>query len=250
VKGRVTAYVGYQLRDYFATRALTILVATALVAWGFAAARGVTFSELDPTGGVDARERIQQAFELLLVIFAFVAGAAAAHGLVSHHRSREYDRLLFSRPINPARYYSQGFVLAGLGGVVLAIVGAEVYAVAVHPVSLAGVAGYVALAWVLVGGLAFLLSTLTAFHLPILALVLAADLAVDYYAGELSTAGVGPVAAVIQYVLPPAHVLVTLRGGFARGLPIDPRAVAWPAGFGVACIVVAMVLLRRRPFRP
>jgi len=249
VKGRLTAYAGYQLRDYFTLRALPIVVATALAAWAFAAARGVTLAELDLTSGVEARDRVQQAFELLLVIFAFVAGAVAASGLVSHHRSREYDRVLFSRPISPVRYYWQGFVVGGIGGVVLAIVGAEVYAVAVHPVSLAGVAAYVAFAWVLVGGVAFLLSTLTAFHLAVLAVVIAADLAVDHYATAFSAAGAGPVAAGVQYLLPPAHVLVTLRGAFARGLIVDPRSLAWPVGYGVACIMIALVLLRRRPFR-
>ena len=250
MKGRLTAYAGYQLRDYFAGRALPTVVATALVAWALAAARGVTLSDLDPAGGIDARERVQDAFELLLAVFAFVSGAAAAHGVVAYHRARGYDRLVLSRPISPVRYYTQGFVLAGIGAVVLGTVCAEVYAVAVHPVSLPGVAGYVALAWLLVGGLAFLLSTMTAFYLPILGLVLAADLALDHFAGPLSTAGVGSAAAAMRFILPPAHVLVTLRGAFARGLYVDPRALAWPAGLGVACIVAAMVLLRRRPFRP
>ena len=249
MKGRLTAYAGYQLRDYFAIRALPTLVASGLAAWALAAARGVTLSDLDPTGGIDARDRIQQTFELVLTSFAFVAGAAAAHGVVARHRARGYDRLVFSRPLSPVRYYTQGFVLAGIGAVILGTVGAEVYAVAVHPVSLPGVAGYVALAWLLVGGLAFLLSIVTAFYLPVLTLVLAADLALDYFAGPLSAAGVGPVAAAIQLALPPAHVLVTLRAPFARGLPIDPGGLAWPAGFGVACIVAAMVLLRRCPFR-
>jgi hypothetical protein len=249
VKGRLTAYAAYQLRDYFATRALPTLIASGLVAWALAAVRGVTLSDLDPTGGIEARDRVQQTFELLLAAFAFVAGAVAAHGVVSHHRTRGYDRLVFSRPVSPVRYYTQGFVLAGVGAVVLGTVGAEVYAVAVHPVWLPGVAGYVALAWLLIGGLAFLLSTVTAFYLPIVALVLAADLAVDHFADALSAAGAGAVAAVVQLLLPPAHVLVTLRGAFARGLPIDPRAIAWPAGFGAACIVLAMILLRRRPFR-
>jgi len=249
VKGRLTAYAGYQLRDYFVMRALPTLLASGLVALALAAARGVTPSDLDPTGGLDARDRIQQTFELLLAAFAFVAGAVAAHGVVSHHRRRGYDRVLFSRAINPVRYYTQGFVVAGVGAVVLGTVGAEIYAVAVHPVSLAGVAGYLALAWLLVGGLAFLLSTVTAFYLPILCLVLAADVAVDHFTGPLSAVGAGPVAAAVQLLLPPAHVLVTLRAPFARGLPIDPRAVAWPAAFGAACIVAAMFLLRRRPFR-
>ena len=249
MKGRLTAYAGYQLRDYFATRALPTLVASGLVAWALAAARGMTLSDLDPTGGIDARDRVQQTFELLLATFAFVAGAVAAHGVVSHHRMRGYDRLVFSRPVSPVRYYTQGFVLAGIGAVVLGSVGAEVYAVAVHPVWLPGVAGYVALAWLLVGGLAFLLSTLTAFYLPILALVLAANLTLDHFTGALAAAGAGRVVAATQVLLPPAHVLVSLRGAFARGLAIDPFAVGWPAGFGAACIIVAMVLLWRRPFR-
>jgi len=59
VKGRLTAYAGYQLRDYFATRALPTLVASGLVAWALAAARGMTLSDLDPTGGIDARDRVQ-----------------------------------------------------------------------------------------------------------------------------------------------------------------------------------------------
>src|SRR5215831_8862584 len=167
-------------------RALPTLIATGLVAWALAAARGVTLSDLDLAGGVSARDRVQETFELLLAVFAFVAAAAAAHGVVAHHRAREYDRLILSRPISPVRYYTQGFVLAGIGAVVLGTVSAEIYAVAVHPVSLPGVAGYVALAWLLVGGLAFLLSTVTAFYLPILGLVLAADLALDHFAGPAS----------------------------------------------------------------
>ena len=250
MRGRLTAYAGYQLRDYFAGRALPTLVATGLVAWAVAALCGVRLSDLDPAGGIDARGRIEEAFELLLAVFAFVAGAAAAHGVVARHRARGYDRVVFSRPISPVRYYTQGFLLAGIGGVVLGTVGAEIYTVAVHPVSLAGVAGYVALGWLLVGGLAFLLSTITAYYLPFLAVLLAADLALDHFAGPLSAAGAGSAAAAIQLVLPPTHVLVTLRGAFARGLFVDPRVLAWPAGFGVACIVAAMVLLRRRPFRP
>jgi hypothetical protein len=249
VKGRVTAYAGYQLRDYFVSRAGPIVVATALAVWGVAAARGFTLSALDLAGGIDARERVQQAFELALVVFAFVAGAAAALGLVSRHRSRGYDLLYFSRPISPVRYYTQGFVLGGAGGVVLAIAAAELYAVAVHPVSLLGIAAYVALSWLLVGGLAFLLSTLTAFHLPLLALAIGADLALAHYAGAFAAAGAGAVAEVVQYVLPPAHVLVALREPFARGAAVDPRVLAWPAGFGVVCLVIALVLLRRRPFR-
>ena len=249
MKGRVTTYAGYQLRDYFVNRAMPVLLATALAAAGIAAVRGWTLSALDLAASVEARDRVQQAFELVLVIFSFVAGTVAAFGLVSRDRSRGYDRVFLSRPISPLHYYTQGFVLGGIGGVVLGILGAELYSVVVHPVSLLGVAAYVALAWLLVGSLAFLLTTLTAFHLPILALVIGADLALARFAAPFSYGGAGQLAEAVQYVLPPAHVLVGLREPLARGLPLDPRVLAWPAGFGVVCLMITMVLLRRRPFR-
>lgn len=249
MKGRVTAYAGYQLRDYFTWRAILVVLATTAVAWGYASSRGLTLSAFDSAGGIDARDQLQQAFEFVLVAFAFIAGAAAAHGLVARDRSRGYDRLVLSRPLSPVRYYTQGFVLAGIGGIVVAAAAAELYAVAVHPVSVLGVAGYVALAWLLVGGLAFLISTLTTFHLPALAALFGADVAVDHYASGLRDAGSGNAFLdAVQYVLPPGHVVVALREPFARGLTVDPRVLAWPAGFGLACVVVAMVLLRRRSY--
>ena len=250
MKGRVTAYAGYQLRDYFAWRAIPVLLATTAIAYAYAAARGLTLSAFDSAGGIDARDQLERAFEFVLAVFAFIAGAVAAHGLVARDRARGYDRLLLSRPLSPTRYYTQGFALGGLGGVAVAAAGAELYAVAVHPVSVAGVAGYVAIAWLLVGGVAFLLSTLTRFHTPILALVFGADLALDRYASGLRSAVGGNVFVdMLQYLLPPGHVVVALREPFARGLAIDPRVLIWPAGFGLVSVLAAMILLRRRPFR-
>ncbi len=247
----MTAYAGSQLLDYFTGRALAIVVATVAAAWVFASSRGLTLSAFDSAAGIDARNQLQQAFEFTLASFAFVAAAVAAQGLVARHRSRGYDRVLFSRPLRPVRYYVQGFVLAGIGAVILAVAAAEVYAVGVHPVSIPGVAGYVTLAWVTVGGLAFLLSSLTAFHTPILATIVGADLALDRVATGLRATGAGSMAVdTLQYLLPPAHVVVALREPFARGVLVEPRVVAWPLAFGLACLVVAMIILRRRPFRP
>jgi hypothetical protein len=248
VRARLAAYGGAQLRDYLAGRALVTVAATGVAAWAYGFTHGLTWSAFDASGGIDARNQLQRAFEFALAAFAFIAAAFAAHGLVAKHRRRGYDLVLFSRPLSPVRYYAQGFVIAGLGAALLGAMAAEVYAVAVHPVSVIGTVAYVLLGWLTVGGLAFLLSTLTVFHAPLLVLILAADLSLDRYVTGVRASGAGrPVLDVAQYLLPPGHVVALLSGSFARGV-VDPRTVLWPVVFGVACVVGALLLLRRRPF--
>jgi hypothetical protein len=248
VRGRLAAYAGYQLRDFLLGRAAAIVLVTALAVWAYAFAHALTPAIL-VSPDIDAPDKLQRAFEFALAVFAIAGAAVAAHGVVSYHRARGYDRLMFSRPLSPARYYLQGLATAGIGTLLLATVGAGVYGVVARPVSSLGVAAYVALAWVAVGGLAFLLSAATAAHVPVLVALLAADLTLDRYATGLRAAGNGNVALdAMQYLLPPGHVVVALAEPFARGSVIDSRAV-WPLGFGLACLAVAVILLRRRPFR-
>jgi hypothetical protein len=250
VRGRVAAYAGYQLRDFLLGRAVAIGLVTALATWVYGVTHGLT-PAMYVSGEVDARDQLQHAFEFALAVFAIVGGALAVQGLVARDRSRGFDRMILSRPLNPARYYVQGFVLAGIGTVLLATVGAGVYAVAVRPISTLGVAAFVALAWIAIGGLGFLLSTLTGAHAVALAALLAADLSLDRYAVGLRTAGGSTMPIdVLQHALPPAHVIIALAEPFARGAVNDPRAVTWPLVFGLSCLVVAIYLLRRRPARP
>lgn len=249
MRARLSAYAGLQLRDYFSGRAFPTIVLTALVVWAYAVTRGLGWSVFDPSAGIDAREQLQRAFDFVLAAFAFIGAALTAQGLVAKHRARGFDRVLFALPLSPARYYAQGFAVAGIGAIVLGTVAAEVFAVAVHPVSVLGVAAYVALGWLSIGGFAFLLSTLTVFHAPLLVLVLAADLVLDRYATAWRAAGKGNVLLdVAQYLLPPGHVVASLSASFARGSVVDPRVLAWPFVFGTLCVFVALLSLRRRPF--
>jgi len=246
MKARIGAYAGFQVRDFFVARASAIVFAAAAAAWGYGATRGITLSAFDAAVGFESRDQLQAAFEFVLATYGMVAGAVAAQGLVARDRARRFDRVFFSRPLRPVRYYTQGFVLAGLGSIALALLGAAIYGIAIHSVSLLGVAVFVALAWLTIGSLAFLLSILSRFYLAILVAVLGADFALDRY---VSTVADGTIGALAQYLLPPGHVVASLSGPFARGFAPDPRIVAWPAGFGLACLVVAVFLLGRRPFR-
>lgn len=249
MKARISAYAGAQLADYLVGRGLLVLLATAVAAWGYGTLNGLSLSIFDPSAGIAVREQLQRAFAVLLAVFALIAAALSAQGLVARHRSQRWDRAIFANALTPMRYYMQGFVLAGIGSALLAALVAEVYAVVVDPVSVPGAALYSLLAWLSIGSLAFLLSMLSRWHTLMLAGLVAADLAFDRFASRLRAAGDGnPAIDIAQYFLPPAHVLVALSRSFAQGIVADPRQLAWPVLFGVGCLSAAVLLLRRRPF--
>ena len=250
MKARLGAYAGIQLRDFLLGRVPLLITLTVAATWALFRAMGVTPAVFDPSAGIGGREQAQLAFESALGTYALIGALLAAQGLVARDRWRGFDRVLFSRPLNPARYYMQGFVIGGIAIVALGVVGAGVFTVALRPVSVAGVAGYIALAWVTVGAFALLVSALTAYHLPIVLAALGGAALLDRFATSLRTAGTpSAVVEAAQYLLPPVQIVAALREPFARGRLVSLEVLAWPLAFGVLCLVGAILLLYRRPFR-
>src|SRR5690242_13213912 len=99
MKARMAAYGGYQLRDYFVGRGLLTLVATGLAGWAYVTFSGVRYDALDPSLGIAARDQVHRTFTAVLSIFALIAAAFAAQGLVARDRRRGYDQLWFSRAV-------------------------------------------------------------------------------------------------------------------------------------------------------
>jgi hypothetical protein len=248
MKARMAAYGGYQLRDYVVGRGALTIIATSLAAWAYVTSNGITLAAFDPSAGIEGRDQAHRAFTAVLAIFALVAAAFAAQGLIARDRRRGYDQLWFSRAVSPLRYYLQGFALSGLGAVLLGAGVAEVYAIAVHPISVPGAVACVVLAWLTVGGLSFALSRVTWFHTPIVAALVGADFALQQAAPALRSTSAGSALVDFgQYLLPPAHVVAALSDPLVQATLVDTRPLIWPVIFGVACLVVSIVQLRRRP---
>jgi hypothetical protein len=248
VKARLTAYAGYQLRDFLIWRAVVVVLGTAAAIWVYATTRRLTSMVLDPGSGLDARAQLQRAFEFGIAVFALVSAAVAAQGLIARDRRRGFDRVLFSRRVSPVRFYGQGFVIAGVASVAMAAIVAQLYAAMIHPVWVPGVAALVSLSWLCVGSFAFLLSALTPFYLPMLAVLVAADFALDWLATSGGSDASQAIVSVVQYVVPPAHVIVALSAPLVRAAAVDARLVVWPATYGLVSLVATFLVLRRRPF--
>jgi hypothetical protein len=244
----MAAYGGYQLRDYFVGRGALTIIATCVGVWAYVTSTGITLAAFDPSAGIEGRDQAHRTFTAVLSIFAIIAAAFAAQGLIARDRRRGYDQLWFSRAVSPLRYYLQGFALSGLGAVLLGAVIAEVYAILVHPISVPGAVACVALAWLTVGGLAFALSRATWLHTPVVTLLVGADLALHQFAPSLRSTAAGEALVDFgQYLLPPAHIVSALSDPLVQGTLIAPRTLIWPVVFGVACLTVAILQLRRRP---
>ena len=250
MKPRLTAYAGVQLRDFLMGRAPLLFLATGITVWALLRANGVTLATFDAAAGIGGREQVRRAFADALGAYAVLGAVFAAQGLVARDRWRGFDRVLFSRPFDPRRYYVQAFVVAGVGVVGLAVLAAGVFSVAAYPVSVAGVAAYVGLAWFTLGAFAFALTTVTTYHVPVVVGALAGALLLDRLPRVLSVPdSLRVVVDAAQYLLPPAQVIIALREPFARGSLVQPHMLVWPLAFGALCLMLAVLALSRRPFR-
>jgi hypothetical protein len=192
----------------------------------------------------------------------FVVVLIAVNRIVSHDRRRGYYRFLFAKPLSVPRYYAQSFAINGVGAVATAAVILAAFAALVHPTFPPGALAFVALYYVALGGIMFLISTLTHLDWVVTAAIwgLAQALRAVFPPWE-SWYG-----RLFDVILPPAHRVadvgrVLILGdapslqmavtGFdtAALRPGDPAflaAVLWLLGWGAAAFAAGLVVLRKR----
>ena len=174
--------------------------------------------------------------DFVVTIFAIVGTA----GMVSSDFAMGYYRTLFARPVSPPLYYFQRWLLGGALAVLVATgVGLAAALRMGAELPIGRVMSQAALCYLLLGGLVFLLSTITRRDWLIAVLVLAAYSALGL-ARALGAAGTG-VAAVLYAVLPPLE-LVDVSDPVPSG-----RDLAYVLAYGSALVAAALAVIRFRP---
>lgn len=164
----------------------------------------------------------------------------ATGGLVSADFAIGHQRTLFAKPVSPPLYYLQRWLLGLVAVAVGAAVVAETIAVRFGvPVLGPGFVVRLALMYLVVGGLVFLLSTVTRRDWLAAAVLLAWQAAL----GGMRSMGFakGPVGTVLHAVLPPVRLL-----GLADPLPAG-SGLALALGYGAAVLLGALAVLQWRP---
>jgi hypothetical protein len=164
----------------------------------------------------------------------------ATAGLVSGDFAQGHQRTLFAKPVSPPLYYLQRWLI----GAALVLIGAAPVAYAIGarfdtPMLTVPLFARMGLLYLVLGGLVFLLSTITRrdWLLAIVLLVWQTAL------GFARTTGIadGPVATVLHAVLPPFQLVGV------RGSPPAGAELAYAAGYGTALLLAGLAVLEWRP---
>jgi hypothetical protein len=234
---RLGRYGVWQLRDYFRGVGGATLVLSGLA---------IVMLTLADLPGSRHGPAAQASVSALLGVLGFVGPIFAASGLVADDRGKGYYRFLLAKPVSPVRFYAQAFALRGAAflGITAAVwcAGAILFGAG----SFIGTMSYAALCFLMIGGVSFLLSTLTR-HAWLGTLLLAgvASIASSY---PKSTGGWRLVLHALYAVLPPFHQATSLAGAFmeAVGAPHLIGTIAWFGGYGVLAIAAALTVIRGR----
>ncbi len=255
-RGRVGLYGLWQWRDYLLERGLPIFIISSLL--GFLTVSPMlpalhrNLASLPPRliekwGGIDGATAVlmKDFNELFLRNFlgavVFMGALLAMNGIVANDRKLGYYRFLFSKPMAPWRYYGQAFVIHWAGYIgIMALLGV-LYGILVWPVLSVPLLLVMALMFLTYGGITFALSAAARWDwLSLVTVTVAASYFWDRYKDSTS-----PLAALL-YLLPPLHRTSDVYGAVAKGEALPWPLLQWFAGYGIACYVIGLVVLRFR----
>ena len=172
-------------------------------------------------------------------VVVFFGAVLAMQGLVSNDRRLGFYRFLFSKPLSPARYYGQAFLLHWAGFMIVVMMLGVLYGAFVEPVLTPTFLTIVAAVFLLYAGLGFLMTALVRFDW--LALVVALFVArILWDAFERSES----VFARLLYLLPPIHRTGAVYSALFGGTPIPWPTVTWISGYGALAVLAGLLVLR------
>ncbi len=244
-RGRLGWYAFWQIRDYVFDRGFsTVLIGFILGAQFIVPLRIGLHGTLgdgwatNPTG----RAMLMVAIPQLITTFALLGTLIAVNGIVSNDRKHGYVRFLFAKPVSVVRYYLQAFVASVVGLMAATAVLAGLFALLIAPLIPIQVVLIVMVVAIGIGGIGFLLSTLVRSDWIFLSLVLAVAVLARGVYGQAGGWRQG-----LLYLLPPIHKLDDIRNPLLAGNIPAIVDIGWVAGYGLACLLLGVIVLRRRP---
>jgi hypothetical protein len=238
-------YAPWQLRDSLADRALPALFIGALILLQatVAAAEGLGAGWAQ---GPDAGERVRLVLSAVVPTFALVGTVTAVNGIVANDRKLGYYRFLFVKPVPIALYYLQLHLIHGLGLLAAAGVLLAGFAALAAPDGIGAALLVVALVYVAAGGLGFLFSVFTSLDWLLLGATWVLAFTLQDNRAVIARSAFAPLAPLVD-VLPPAERLERAARVLISGGRPELADVVWPVAYGVAALLLGLVLLRRRP---
>jgi hypothetical protein len=257
-RARLAAYGVWQLRDYLFDRGTpTFLIA---MLFGFFTLLEQRNSKVPDAViarfGSEAAARMamqgelnQQFLSSFLGTLVFLGALFAMNGIVANDRKLGFYRFLFAKPVSPARYYGQAFVVHWVGFVgVMALLGV-IYGTMMGRVLSWPLMLVIALMFLCYAGIAFLLSAAARWDW----LSLVAVSVVSTFLWGVFGRSESPLAALL-YLLPPLHRTDEVYSAVSAAHLLSGSAVSvlpwhligWLAAYGAICFLLGLFVLRHR----
>ena len=252
---RLRAYALWQIRDYLMDRgAPTALVGTLfgyMVAGPMVAVMNRNLASSPDAvarlGGMVAARAAMVSdltgmfLNMALGNIVFLGALFAMNGIVANDRKLGYYRFLFSKPLSPERYYGQAFLLHWAGFLLITTALGLMYQALVGPVLTGPLYLAVALMYLCYAGIAFALSAAARWDwLSLVAVTVAAN-----WLWLRFGQSTGPFTPLL-YLFPPIHRTSEVYSAAAKGASLPWPLLGWFAGYGVACFVIGLIVLRYR----
>lgn len=253
---RLGGYALWQMRDYLMDRGVPTVLIGALFGYMVSGPmvgsmnmrlERMSSAAIAQGGGYDAvrasmvTEFTSVVLDLLLGNLVFLGALFAMNGIVANDRKLGYYRFLFSKPLAPERYYGQAFVLHWVGFLGTVTILGLLYHALVGPVLSIRLYAAVALLYLCYAGIAFALSAAARWDwLSLVAVTVASNYLWARF-GETRTALAG-----LLYLFPPINRTSEVYSAVAKGTALPWSLIAWFAGYGIACFVIGLVVLRIR----
>lgn len=235
---RMGRYTLWQLRDYMLNQGPSTALVLGLAGYLFVAPA----MEGRHDGGAMPIELARRIFEQLSGFLAFLGSLFATNGIVANDRKFGFFRFYFAKPVSPPRFYGNVFAVHGVGLLAVAVALWAIFAAIVRPVGDARWPLVIAAMYVAYGGIGFLVSVVSRFDwLSLLSVVFAAQIGWTFWGNDPGVRG------WLVRLLPPVHRAGELYTAVALGQPMPWPLLTWLAGYGAACFLLGLVVLRERP---
>lgn len=238
-RARLLSYGLWQLRDYFVAKGTgTVLIVALLL---FLAYLPLLLMRPEVPPPEQLQSMAETALVQLLSSFVLFGILFATNGIVAEDRKFGYYRFYFSKPVGVVAFYVQKFLVHLAGFMIIAAVMLEVFAQLIVPIYPPGYFQVLFLLFVGLGGIGFMLSSVTtADWVSLIGVYVISLLAWSLYGVDEGWRGAA------TRLLPPVHTLPMIYEAMVTGEAIPMKWVWWIAGYGAACAILGLAVLTRR----
>lgn len=251
-KARLGRHSLWQLGDYLMDKGLgtaLVIMLALLIDWiayrsmlepPLASITGAQRERLMRQAAENAEQFLRMRFAMQVGTLTLVGSLFATNGIVSDDRKNGFYRFLFAKPVSVPAFYATKFLMHGIGFMLVALLFLAAYALAFQPYVPSGYLPGLALLFVSVGGVGFLLSAAWRWDwLSLIVVYIMAELAWNQLGDE-------PRWKWVAHLFPPVHKLGGVYTAIARDAALPLSDLAWLTGYGLVCFMLGLLVLRIR----